>query len=123
MRYLFLLFLFFLIVGQVSAETIVKPLAPLPPEYGGGQSQLIPYIQNIFPFMIFLTAITAVGAMVWGGILYMTGGAVPSNLTQAKSWFWSALLGLLIVLGSVLILNTINPQILKLELPKITTPP
>jgi len=58
----------------------------------------------------------------YGGVLYLIAG--DKDPSSAKSYMKNALYGLLLALGSYLILNTINPQLVSiknLELPPINS--
>ncbi len=63
--------------------------------------------------VISLGALIAVGALVYGGVAYMISG-VSETHSEAKHRIEAAFWGLLILLASWLILNTINPQLLQI---------
>src|SRR3989344_1656605 len=91
-------------------------LSPLP-NIGGetGASDFSGYLGQMFRLAMGLAAIFAVFFMVVGGIQYMSTDAwtgKKEGMTKIKNAFW----GLVLVLASWLILNTINPNILKLNL-------
>jgi hypothetical protein len=92
------------------------PLEPLP-----GESQLLnsqgQYTGNLgnllnifFKILLSLGAFTAVVMLVIGGITYMMSDVV-STKEEARHRIQSAFYGLLLIIGAVLILNTINPQL------------
>jgi len=105
-------------------------LAPLPctggPETGcvngklttfdpSQQSKLGDYLNKMIPLLIGICAVLAVIMIVKGGIQYMTTESI-SGKGAGKESIKNALLGLLLALGAWLILNTINPNILKTDL-------
>jgi hypothetical protein len=55
---------------------------------------------------------------VWGGIQWLTSGAIPSQASAAKDKLQSAVLGLLLILASFLIIQIINPQLTILQQPE-----
>jgi len=121
--YIFTLILLFLALAtQAYAQiTVGGELAPLPGDYKPASVDFVDYIKALFPFMIFLTALASVGALIVGGFLYMTSGAIPSSLARAKSVMTDAIVGLIIALSTYLIINTVNPDILSLRKPGIST--
>jgi hypothetical protein len=92
----------------------------------GGQSlentsSLPQLINYIYKFALLACGITALVAIIIGAFQYVTSAGDSSKATDAKNRITSALLGILILLGSVLILSTINPDLvsLSLNLPKV----
>jgi len=55
--------------------------------------------------------------IVWGGIRYILAGANPGRMKDAKEQVSYAFLGLMIILGSWMIVNTINPDLTQLAMP------
>jgi len=79
---------------------------------------LADYIQYIYIFGLSLIGITALGVLIYGGLLYMlsdTGGSKE----DAKKYIWAAISGLILGLAAFLILNTINPDLTSLTPPKL----
>jgi len=72
------------------------------------------YISNFYTFGIGVAMLLAVVMMMIGGVRYLVAGGDASAVTKAKGNISDAIMGLVLALGSYLILNTINPQILKL---------
>lgn len=110
-----LLSLFFALAGSVQAiDTIVKSYPKLPgaPEPTAGIPQ---YIRYIFIFSLGLVGITAFIAILLAAIGYVTSVGNPQKAADAKDKIFSALLGMLILLGSYVLLNTINPDLLKFK--------
>jgi hypothetical protein len=69
------------------------------------------YFNIIFNLAIGLCAVLAVVMIVIGGVQYMGDESIFGK-TEAKSKIFSAVLGLIIALGSYALLNTINPDLL-----------
>jgi hypothetical protein len=77
------------------------------------------YINGFYNFLLMMGGLLALGAIVYGGILYAASGGNPSKQSEGKSWIWSALTGLLLLAGAYLILYTINPNLTNLTLPSL----
>ncbi|PIR42098.1 MAG: hypothetical protein COV30_00130 [Candidatus Yanofskybacteria bacterium CG10_big_fil_rev_8_21_14_0_10_37_15] len=69
---------------------------------------LFKLFKNIIDFLLygFMPPVAAI-LFVWGGFLILMGGASPGNISRGKSIFWNTFLGVLIMLSSWLITNTI----------------
>lgn len=113
----------FTLFTHVARAVDIQLNAPI--GYGGEKTptELPQYINYLFPFAISLTAIAAVGALVVGGVLYITAGALPESVNRARSIMLDAILGMLVVIGSYLILNTINPDLVSLRTPRLIPEP
>ena len=68
----------------------------------------------LFNVAIAIAAILVVIRLIWAGTEYMLSDLVTSK-EAAKKKIQDALIGLLIILGAVTILQTINPQLLNLN--------
>lgn len=91
----------------------VMPYDLLAPIAGTTQiSSLKDYLNLIFRAAIGITGVLAVIMIVICGIRLM-GTPSVSGKSEAKQCIWNAIFGIVIVLGSWLLLNTINPQLLQ----------
>lgn len=79
------------------------------------------YVANFYQFALLIGGILAFGVVIYGGILYMTSVGNPSGQSDAKEWLLAALWGFLLLVGAYLILNIINPQLLNLNLPNLSS--
>ncbi|MCK4918417.1 MAG: hypothetical protein KAS02_01370 [Candidatus Pacebacteria bacterium] len=113
------LFNFFLIILATFLITITSVkaveytlLEQLPgiPAVVGGESNLGMYLKGMFELVIGVASVLAVLMIVLGGFKYIISEAVTST-TAAKKQIQDALLGLIMVLASWLILNTINTDL------------
>ncbi len=77
------------------------------------------YINSFYQFALMIGGLLAFGAVVYGGVRYVTAAGNPSSQSEAKAWIESALLGLLLLVGAYLILNTVNPNLTHLDLPAL----
>ena len=82
----------------------------------GGKSGLI---NTIYNYSLVLIGIVALGAIIYGGILYIMSAGNPSGQTEATGWITGAIWGLILLFGAALLFNTINPEIVSLKLPEL----
>jgi len=100
--------------GGLPPYVPLEPL-PLPPGVQTGQANFSTLLSSLFTITITVGGLIAVGMLVWYGITYMLSEAVnmkASARRHIEGVFW----GLMLLLGSWLILNTINPQLLNLSI-------
>lgn len=78
------------------------------------------YIAAIYNVSIAIVGIISVIMIMVGGFMYIGIGITPTpdNIGKAKQMIANALVGLLLVLTSWLILQTVNPELLRIETPK-----
>jgi Type IV secretion system pilin len=110
------------------------PLAPLPgttinancdPTQNNCQTNFATYLPGIFRLAIGVAGALAVIMIVIGGVQYLSTDAL-SGKSEGKEKITNALIGLLLAIGAFVILNTINPGTLSLNLslsPVATTSP
>jgi hypothetical protein len=101
-----LLVLPFLVYAQTSAY---RPLIQLPVVTGGATGWQ-GYIDLLYATAISLAALLAVIKIVIAGAKYMFSDVI-TNKSDAKKDIQGALFGLLLILGAVILLNLINPQL------------
>jgi len=101
-----------------SAQTYT-PLAPLPgtTEVVGGKTvTLTSYLSGMIKLLVALGGALAVLMLVIAGTQYVAAGINPSAKSTAKEHMMNAFIGLTLVLTSYLILNSINPNLVKFNL-------
>ena len=81
----------------------------------GTEVTVTEYVRYIYLFGLGLVGIAALGGLVYGGFMYMLSGTITSK-DEAKKWIWGAISGLILALAAYLILNTINPDLVNLQL-------
>ena len=112
---IFLIAFICLILATV-VSAVERPLEIDYPEFGGFkpttvQQTLLPdYIKYLFNFSLIIVGLIVFSALIIGGFLYLISSGNPSKL-DAKDRIFGALIGLVLLLSSWLILNTINPQL------------
>lgn len=80
------------------------------PGLGDTPDNIEEYINILYVLSIGLASALAVVKIILAGVQYMTTDVVP-NKADAKKDIMGALLGLVLILGAVTILNTINPNL------------
>ncbi len=112
---LILLFVVLLIPhGVLAAPGDYTPLEPIP-VLGGGTVSLTSYIPNLVKLIIQIAGVLAVVMIVLGGVQYLSTDAIGGK-SEGKQKIENAIYGLLLAIGAYVILNTINPGTLQLQL-------
>lgn len=75
------------------------------------KTDVFPVIANIIQFLLALSAILAMGAIVWGGIMYIMSLGDESKAEKAKGVIKYAIIGVIIVLLSFVIVSFIKTQL------------
>ncbi len=113
--------------GSIALATSQPPrepytyhlMVPLPTAAGTATSTtgIVDYIRILYFFGIGISAVIAMGAIIIAGFQWVTAGGSFAQVKSAKDRMSNALLGLVILLASFLILNTINPALVTLREP------
>lgn len=87
------------------------------PEFQGDMtitnSSLGTYIQAIYKYGLALGASLAVIVIMIGGVIWLTSAGSPEKVKNAKNYIGGAITGLVLLLGSYLLLYTINPKLVE----------
>lgn len=70
-------------------------------------------VPGIYRFGLGLVGISALVALIVGGVMYMTAGGSQDQTKRARVWLGNAVFGLVLALLSYVILNTINPDLVR----------
>lgn len=70
------------------------------------------YIKYAYNSIIVFSGLICFGTMIWAGSVYATSAGNPTKQKDARNRVLLAFIGSLIVLGSYLMANTINPQLI-----------
>jgi hypothetical protein len=103
-------------VSGTPAPSGYQLLAPLTDNIGKtvDTKNITRYIIGLYYVIIGLSGVLAVLFIVIGGFIYISSDSFKDK-GKGKAWIQNALWGLLLVLGSALILQTINPNLLRLS--------
>ncbi len=110
------------LIHAAFAQATIKISSGIPgtnPTTGAGTSPGA-FIANFYQFALLIGGILAFGAIVFGGVKSAISAGNPSAISEARQWIWSALLGLLLLGGAYIILYTINPNLINLNLPALS---
>ena len=77
---------------------------------------LVGWISNIYRFLVGVTAVLAIVMIFVAGFQYVVSGDSSGKRQAARDRIAAALGGLLLAVSSFIILNTINPQLVKINL-------
>lgn len=70
-------------------------------------------IENIFTWALWLVGAAIFVNFLWAGLIWFTAAGSATRVGQAKEKMFNAIIGAIILLSSYLILNTINPDLVK----------
>jgi len=124
----FIVFCTFLVVPQwiLFAQTPTSTLQITYPTFVPGfapprsvQTFLPHYIRYLYTTAVFLGGLIGLFAFLKGGFTYLTSAGNPGKMKDAKEQILYGLIGLLIILGSYVILNEIDPNLTNISLPNI----
>lgn len=95
-----------------------KYLGPPPQDLGRSISMLYTWSLRVLGLVVFVM-------FTYAGVLRFFGGANPDNIQKSKAIMTSAIYGAVLLLASVIILNTINPELTKssFSLPRVENAP
>ncbi len=94
------------------------------PDVNSSSFDIVNYVKYIFYFAVSIVGFIILFVFIKSGVLYLASASSGNvgKIQEAKNRIISALLGAGILLGSVLIFNTINPEIIHPKLPIIEAP-
>jgi len=81
----------------------------------GTSTTISEYTVYIFKLSLIIAAIAAFAVFTYGGIRYLLSLNNPEAMKDARIWISSGIIGLFIILASYLVLTTINPETISLE--------
>ena len=127
----FFLVLFSALAGIAHAQQTITNIGgynlivPLPGVGESAPTTLAEYVRFIYIWFMRVVALAAGVMFVAGGGRYVLSGGSPGRAQEARETISRALLGLVVVLASYLILNTINPSLVGIgrgEIPRVNLP-
>lgn len=125
-KLIFVLLLLYFLISPVSLALAQEEggLEISYPEIPGGveapvtkKAYLPHYIQYIYNFIVISGGIIALLALIYGGFRYLTSVGNPEIMRDARGQILAGFLGLIIILGSYVILYEINPDLVSMRLP------
>lgn len=78
-----------------------------PDDVGGLSNYIWKIVLNAIEMAVAITAYIAAFFILYGGFLYLTGGALPGQIEAARKTLFNAVIGLVICMGSIAIINLV----------------
>ena len=82
----------------------------------GAGNLMVSYIKFLYKFLAGVAGIITVFMIMYGGVQWIFSGGNSAKINAAKETIFGAIIGLFLVLGSYLLLRTVNPQLTNLHL-------
>lgn len=122
--WLFLLAIAFLVsplgVGRALGQSSSYiPIEDVPGFEGETGTDFLTYLNNLFVALVWIGGISAMFMIMLGGFWYVTSAGNTARIAKAKDIMGDAIVGLILVIGSWLILYTIDPNLTKLHFQSI----
>lgn len=95
-----------------AVDISVSPVIPSSQQYA--TSSIGGWVNAFYQFSLLIAGVLAFGAVVFGGVKYLTSAGNPSGQSEGKEWIKGALIGLLLLAAAYLILDIVNPAIVNL---------
>jgi len=94
------------VLAVENSPDLVKAISNI--DFGGGFT-----LNGIFGWALGIGGVAALGVIIFGGVMYIASAGNVSRQGDAKEWIKAAVYGLILLAAGYLILNTLNPAILK----------
>jgi hypothetical protein len=78
-------------------------------------SELPRCVNQIYTWSLGIGALLALLMMIIGGYYYMTASGNAEQASKGTEYIWGAVIGLVILFGAYLLLNTINPDLVNFK--------
>jgi len=97
----------------ISGET---DLSNLPNDDGIITSDLLSkYIKAIYQYGLSVAGILAAVIIMGAGVIWLTSAGDSGKINKAKQYIFGSLIGVFLLFGAYIILNTINPNLIELK--------
>ena len=117
--FLFLTFFASLAVAETISPADVNPSIPGTDVSSQQNPNPAGIIINFYQFALMIGGLLAFVIIVFAAIKHTVSADNPSGQSDSKDMIKQALLGLLLLVGAYLVLNTINPKLTDLRLPEL----
>lgn len=77
-------------------------------------------IADFYELALALSGVLALGMIIYAGIMRVTSANKPSSVSESNDIIFNALLGIVLLFGAYILLNTINPELTKLQIPQLS---
>lgn len=82
-------------------------------------TDLAQYIGLIYQYLTSIAGLFAVAMIMYGGMKWIFAGGDKGKIGSAQETIKNAVIGLILVAGSYVLLNTINPNLVRLQVPYV----
>ena len=82
-------------------------------------SILAEYVSGVYKYAVAIVSVIAIIMVMAGGFVYLTSGGNTSRVGKAKDMITGSSIGLILTLGSYLVLYTINPNLVSFDALKL----
>ncbi|MEO8065636.1 MAG: pilin [Candidatus Doudnabacteria bacterium] len=113
MKKLLPVFLLILLIVPLMAFAQTNPPCQISSGGTTTPSELPRCINQIYVWALGLSALLAMMMFVIGGYYYMTASGNAEQTSKGVEMIWSAVIGMGLLFGAYLLLNTINPDLVK----------
>ncbi len=76
------------------------------------------YVQAVYQYLLGAAILFSVVMIIIGGLQYALGAGMSEQISKAKGRIKNGVVGLILLFCAVLIMQIVNPQVLKLEVPR-----
>lgn len=76
-------------------------------------------VSTFYNYALAAVGVAALGAIIYGAILWITSAGAPGKISEAKDWITGAIFGVVLLVSAALLLRTINPDLVNLKEPVI----
>lgn len=111
--------IFFLLLGIGFTFALEVDYPAVPGAETPTETELDVYIKYIINLVIWVSGILALGVLIFGAVRYLTSTGKPEAIISAREYIRAGFFGLLIILGSFIVLKTISPELVILKLPEL----
>lgn len=114
----------FLVAVLLTPFVVMAQATPTNPCTGGAAGNIGQCVSQIYLWSLGLSGFLAVVMSVWGGYLVMSARGNGQQAANGKSYIYSSLIGMVLLLSAYLLLNTINPDLtnFSVDLPSVQPP-
>ncbi len=104
---------------QIAAADLTYKATFLPPQLkfgeGKGAGNPADIITSIYNYSLGIVGAVALGTIIYAAILRVTSGGSSGQITKSNDYIQSAIWGIVLLFGTAVIFNTINPEIVNVK--------
>jgi len=112
------IFSFFVLIALMMPLVVMAQANPCT----GPNGDIGKCVSRVYVWSLGVSGLLAVVMIIFGGYRVMTAGGNASKASDGKSYIYSSLIGLVLLLASYLILNTINTDLTDFTTPDLSAP-